>query len=57
MASASQELKQTLTPDLLESVHQLWFGHCKDENSLVLPSQTELQHWFKQDVDFDQACV
>jgi hypothetical protein len=57
MASASPELKKTLKPDLLECVHQLWFGHCEEENSLILPSQNEMQRWFKRDADFDKACV
>jgi hypothetical protein len=56
MTSALPELKKTLTPDLLESVHQLWFGHC-EESSLILPSQNEMQRWFRRDADFDEACV
>ncbi|KAJ5610482.1 Tetratricopeptide-like helical [Penicillium lagena] len=57
MVGASLELKKTLTPDLLESVHQLWFAHCEEETSLILPGQNEMQHWFKRDADFDRACV
>ncbi|KAJ6084255.1 hypothetical protein N7486_011055 [Penicillium sp. IBT 16267x] len=57
MASISTELKQTLTPSLLEEIRTFWFDHLSDEKSLVLPGPSEMKRWFATDADFDKACV
>jgi uncharacterized protein (DUF924 family) len=55
--SSSAELKQTLTPALLDDVHTFWFDHLSDEESLVLPGWSEMGKWFTRDEAFDKACV
>ncbi|KAK5788587.1 hypothetical protein VI817_009545 [Penicillium citrinum] len=57
MENKIPELKQKLTPALLEEVRDFWFAHCSDVNSLILPGQSEMMKWFKKDVEFDKACV
>ncbi|KAJ5631527.1 uncharacterized protein N7484_011627 [Penicillium longicatenatum] len=57
MASTPTELKQTLTPSLLEDIRTFWFDHLSDEKSLILPGQSEMKRWFATDADFDKACV
>ncbi|KAJ5810339.1 uncharacterized protein N7503_002557 [Penicillium pulvis] len=57
MASVSTELKQTLTPSLLEDIRTFWFDHLSDEKSLILPGQSEMKRWFATDAEFDKACV
>ncbi|KAJ5503275.1 hypothetical protein N7463_006149 [Penicillium fimorum] len=56
MASSS-ELKQTLTPTLLDDVHKLWFDHLSCEEALLLPEWNEMGKWFSRDEAFDEACV
>ncbi|KAJ5788350.1 hypothetical protein N7457_003340 [Penicillium paradoxum] len=55
-AMASSELKQTLTPTLLNDVHKLWFDHLSSEEALILPGWGEMGKWFSRDDDFDKAC-
>lgn len=55
-ATASQ-LRQTITPALLDEIRNFWFAHFCDEDALVLPGQTEMMKWFKKDDEFDKACV
>ena len=57
MASSVSELKETLTPDLLEEVREFWFEHIEDENGLILPGQSDMQRWFTRDEIFDKICV
>ncbi|KXG53779.1 Tetratricopeptide-like helical [Penicillium griseofulvum] len=54
---ASSELKQTLTPALLDDVHKLWFDHLSSEEALILPGWNEMGKWFTRDEAFDNACV
>ncbi|KAJ5747939.1 uncharacterized protein N7511_009635 [Penicillium nucicola] len=56
MANPS-ELKQTLTPALLDEVHALWFDHLESKDALVLPKMSDMGRWFKQDSEFDKLCV
>lgn len=57
MADIPTELTKTLTPSLLEEIRTFWFNHINDEESLILPAQSEMQRWFTRDMDFDKACV
>jgi uncharacterized protein (DUF924 family) len=57
MGSVSSDLKQTLTPALLEGVRNFWFDHLSSEDALILPGQSEMQRWFMRDSEFDKACV
>lgn len=57
MPSAAPELKQILSPALLEDVRNFWFDHLSTEDALILPGQSEFKRWFSQDAEFDQACV
>lgn len=56
MADTPTELTKALTP-LLEEIRTFWFNHINDEESLILPAQSEMQRWFTRDMDFDKACV
>ncbi|CAG7990673.1 unnamed protein product [Penicillium olsonii] len=49
-------LKQILTPTLFENVLKLWFAHVCEE-SLILPSGSEMGKWFTRDEAFDHTCV
>ncbi|OKP00330.1 hypothetical protein PENSUB_7787 [Penicillium subrubescens] len=51
------ELKETLTPDLLEEIREFWFEHMEDEDALILPGQSDMQRWFTRDETFDKICV
>ena len=51
------ELKETLTPDLLEEIREFWFEHMEDEDALILPGQSDMQRWFARDETFDKTCV
>ena len=51
------ELKQTLTPALLDEIRTFWFDHLSGDEALILPSQNDLQRWFTRDASFDDACV
>ncbi|CAI7662747.1 unnamed protein product [Penicillium glandicola] len=53
----SSELKQILTPNLLDDVHKLWFDHLSCEEALILPGWSEMEKWFSRDETFDKACV
>ncbi|KAJ5257931.1 hypothetical protein N7524_009487 [Penicillium chrysogenum] len=55
--AGSSELKQTLTPSLLDDVHNLWFDHLSNEEALILPGWSEMGKWFSRDEAFDEACV
>ncbi|KAJ5824234.1 hypothetical protein N7447_006574 [Penicillium robsamsonii] len=55
--ASSSELKQTLTPTLLDDVHKLWFDHLSCEEALLLPEWSEMGKWFTRDEAFDEACV
>ncbi|KAF9241680.1 hypothetical protein DTO013E5_6933 [Penicillium roqueforti] len=55
--SSNSELKQTLTPSLLDDVHKLWFNHLSCEEALILPGWSEMGKWFSRDEAFDKACV
>jgi uncharacterized protein (DUF924 family) len=55
--AGSSELKQTLTPSLLDDVHKLWFDHLSNEEALILPGWSEMGKWFSRDEAFDEACV
>ncbi|KAJ5669211.1 hypothetical protein N7462_010281 [Penicillium macrosclerotiorum] len=57
MASNLQDLKQALTPALLEEVRHFWFDHLGGEDHLILPGQSAMMRWFRRDADFDKACV
>jgi uncharacterized protein (DUF924 family) len=57
MGSVSSDLKQTLTPALLEDVRNFWFDHLSSEDALILPGQSEMKRWFMRDSEFDKACV
>lgn len=57
MANVQPQLKQTLTPTLLEDVRNFWFDHLNGEDALILPGQSEMQRWFTRDAEFDKACV
>jgi hypothetical protein len=51
------ELKQTLTPTLLDDVHSLWFDHLESKEALILPKMSDMSRWFMRDPEFDKACV
>lgn len=57
MANVPSELKQTLTPALLEDVRNFWFDHLSGENALIVPGQSEMKRWFSRDTEFDNACM
>jgi hypothetical protein len=57
MKMASTDLKQTLTPTLLEDVHKLWFKHLNNEELFILPGWTEMGKWFARDEEFDEICM
>ncbi|CAI7569876.1 Tetratricopeptide-like helical [Penicillium manginii] len=57
MANTVSELKQTLTPALLDEVRDFWFSHFPNEDALILPGMNEMMKWFKKDEEFDNACV
>jgi uncharacterized protein (DUF924 family) len=57
MMSDISELKETLTPDLLEEIREFWFEHMEDEDALILPGQGDMQRWFTRDETFDKICV
>ncbi|KAJ6104438.1 hypothetical protein N7523_010758 [Penicillium sp. IBT 18751x] len=57
MNSVSIDLKQTLTPALLENVRNFWFNHFSSQDALILPGQPEMMRWFMRDPGFDQQCV
>lgn len=57
MSSSLSELKETLTPNLLEEVRELWFEHIEDEDGLMLPGQSDMERWFIRDEAFDKICV
>jgi hypothetical protein len=56
MANQS-ELKQTLTPALLDDVHTFWFDHLESKDALILPKMSDMGRWFSRDPEFDKACV
>ncbi|KAJ5309030.1 hypothetical protein N7508_004409 [Penicillium antarcticum] len=51
------ELKQTLTPILLDDVHALWFDHLESKDALILPKMSDMGRWFTRDPEFDKVCV
>lgn len=51
------ELKQILTPTLLNDVHTLWFDHLQSKEALILPKMSDMGRWFMRDPEFDKACV
>lgn len=57
MSSVPSDLKQTLTPALLQDVRNFWFDHLSSEDALILPGQSEMKRWFMRDPEFDKACV
>lgn len=57
MSGVVPELKQILTPALLEDVRNFWFDHLTTEDALILPGRSEFQRWFTRDAEFDRACV
>lgn len=57
MAEATQQLKQILTPALLQDVRNFWFDHLSGEDALIIPGQNEMMRWFRRDAEFDKACV
>lgn len=57
MTSNFTELKETLTPELLEEVREFWFEHIEDEDALIVPDQSDMQRWFTRDETFDKICV
>ncbi|KAF3387689.1 hypothetical protein F1880_000880 [Penicillium rolfsii] len=57
MMSSASELKEALTPDLLEEIRNFWFDHVEDEDALIIPGQKEMQRWFSRDETFDKLCI
>lgn len=57
MSTVPSALKQTLTPALLKDVRNFWFEHLSNEDSLILPGQSDMKRWFIRDAEFDKACV
>jgi uncharacterized protein (DUF924 family) len=57
MGIAPTDLKQILTPALLETVRNFWFDHCSSEDALILPGPSDMMRWFARDPEFDKACV
>ncbi|PGH00854.1 hypothetical protein AJ80_09106 [Polytolypa hystricis UAMH7299] len=55
--NALSELQKTMTPALLDDVRSFWFDHLNGDESLILPGQSEMRHWFLRDAGFDKACV
>lgn len=51
------ELKETLTPDLLEEIREFWFEHMEADDALILPGQSDMQRWFTRDETFDKICM
>lgn len=56
-STSKSELKEALTPALLDEVRNFWFAHFPNEDALVLPGQSEMMKWFSKDDEFDKACV
>ncbi|KAJ5543204.1 hypothetical protein N7535_005633 [Penicillium sp. DV-2018c] len=54
---AGNDLKQTLTPTLLQDVHELWFKHLDSDDSFILPGWTEMGKWFERNEEFDKLCL
>lgn len=57
MPAVPSQLKQTLTPVLLEDVRNFWFDHLSSEDALIVPGQNDMKRWFTRDAEFDKVCV
>jgi len=51
------DLKAIFTPELLEGIRDFWFSHVGDEDSLICPTQEDIQAWFMGGEDFDNRCI
>jgi hypothetical protein len=54
MAALLQDL---LTPQLLQDIRQVWFGHLEDEQHFVIPEISEVTAWFTEGSELDKICV
>ncbi|KAI5236308.1 hypothetical protein E4T47_08613 [Aureobasidium subglaciale] len=48
---------QTITPDILNSVHDFWFSHLPDKSHIIVPSTDDVRVWFMDQSDvYDEEC-
>ena len=57
MATTPELLRDSITPQLLSEIREVWFQHLKCEDSIIVPELSEVAPWFRRDSAFDKTCV